>query len=165
MDEIIEVFHIDAKLLIAQVVNFTIVFAVLYLFAVKPIMKIMKERTTEIEKGLENAASFDAKITALQNEREEVILKAKNEAKEIVMQAKVLSEEHNKQAAQKTKDDVANIILQAKTEVADMKDKMVDDIKKESIGLIVTAATKVLGRHVDKKVDEKLVENYLKEVK
>ena len=50
MDTIIESFHVDFKLLIAQAINFLIVFLVLYYFVFKPLLKVMKERSEKIEK-------------------------------------------------------------------------------------------------------------------
>ena len=55
MDSIIATFHIDWKIIIAQVLNFGVVFGVLYLFALKPLMKVMRERTEKIEKGIKDA--------------------------------------------------------------------------------------------------------------
>jgi F0F1-type ATP synthase membrane subunit b/b' len=45
MEELITTFHIDWKLMIAQIVNFGLVFALLYWLAAKPLSKLMKDRT------------------------------------------------------------------------------------------------------------------------
>ena len=55
MDSIISTFHIDWKIIIAQAVNFGVVFVVLYIFALKPLSKLMAERGERIETGIENA--------------------------------------------------------------------------------------------------------------
>ena len=52
MDSLITTFHIDWKIVIAQVINFGIVFAVLYFFALKPLSKLMKEREDIISKAI-----------------------------------------------------------------------------------------------------------------
>ena len=57
MDSLISTFHIDWHLIVAQAVNFAIVFAVLYWFALKPLGKLMEERKETIEKGLADAKS------------------------------------------------------------------------------------------------------------
>ena len=54
MDSIINTFHIDWKIIIAQAVNFGIVFVVLYIFALKPLNKLMAERAEKIKKGVED---------------------------------------------------------------------------------------------------------------
>ena len=57
MDSLITTFHIDWKIIIAQVINFLIVFLVLYFFAIKPLKKMMAERADKISKGLTDATS------------------------------------------------------------------------------------------------------------
>ena len=55
MDSLITTFHIDWKMIIAQLINFVVVFFVLYRYALKPLAKLMEERGTTIEDGLKNA--------------------------------------------------------------------------------------------------------------
>src|SRR3989338_8171266 len=55
MQEFINTFHIDWKLMIAQLFNFAIVFLVFYFLAAKPLKKLMKERGEKIENGLLDA--------------------------------------------------------------------------------------------------------------
>ncbi|OGI67237.1 hypothetical protein A3A05_02540 [Candidatus Nomurabacteria bacterium RIFCSPLOWO2_01_FULL_41_12] len=55
MESIISTFHIDWKIIIAQAVNFGVVFVVLYIYALKPLGKLMKERGEKIEAGLNDA--------------------------------------------------------------------------------------------------------------
>ncbi len=76
MESFITTFHIDWKILIAQGVNFVIIFALLYFFALKPLKKVMSERTHTIEKGIEDAKHSALLISSTQKEYEEVIAKA-----------------------------------------------------------------------------------------
>ena len=55
MDSIISTFHIDWKIIIAQAINFGVVFVVLYIFALKPLSKLMAERSERISKGIDDA--------------------------------------------------------------------------------------------------------------
>ena len=55
MEGIITTFHIDWKIILAQAVNFGIVVAVFYFFALKPLTKLMSERAEKIAKGIEDA--------------------------------------------------------------------------------------------------------------
>lgn len=59
MDSIISTFHIDWKIIIAQAINFGVVFAVLYIFALKPLSKLMAERSERIAKGIDDAKKSD----------------------------------------------------------------------------------------------------------
>lgn len=55
MQEFISTFHIDWKLMIAQLINFGVVFLVFYFLAAKPLRKLMEERGNTISKGLDDA--------------------------------------------------------------------------------------------------------------
>lgn len=164
MDQIIETFHLDLKLLIAQLLNFIVVFLFLYLLAVKPISLLMRERTEKIEKGLKNADDFEKKLKALREEEERVLIKAKKEAQEIILQSKTSADEQRQISLNKTKKDVQYIIVQAKAEVASLKDKMVRDVKKESLELVLSVTKNILGDTVNKSVDEKVVKKYLENI-
>src|SRR3989344_2650788 len=73
MDEFIATFHMDWKLMLAQAVNFGLVFLVFYLLAAKPLSKLMKDRTGEISKGLDDAKKSNE---LLQKATEEIEKKA-----------------------------------------------------------------------------------------
>jgi F-type H+-transporting ATPase subunit b len=83
MDGIIEAFHLDIKLIIAQLINFTIVLAVLYKLVYKPLLKTMNERTGKIEKGLKDAQESQAQLEKAEKTRDEKIKEAKKEARQI----------------------------------------------------------------------------------
>jgi len=55
MDSIISTFHIDWKIIIAQAINFGIVFTILYVYALKPLSKLMAERGEKIQTGIKDA--------------------------------------------------------------------------------------------------------------
>jgi F-type H+-transporting ATPase subunit b len=59
MEPLIATFHIDWKIIIAQAVNFVVVFVVLYIYALKPLSKLMAERSEKISKGLDDAKQSD----------------------------------------------------------------------------------------------------------
>ena len=62
MEELIQTFHIDWKLLIAQLINFAIVLFVLWKFAIKPLSKTMDKRTNDIEKSIDDAKKIEENL-------------------------------------------------------------------------------------------------------
>ena len=52
---------INLPALIAQLVNFTILLGLLYLFAYKPIMRMLDERSRKIKEGMEQAEAVKEK--------------------------------------------------------------------------------------------------------
>src|SRR3990167_11379203 len=88
MDSIISTFHIDWKIIIAQAVNFGIVFVVLYLFALKPLSKLMAERAEKIARGIGDAKSNAVILEKTKQEYEKVLIKARGEAQKIFEEGK-----------------------------------------------------------------------------
>lgn len=99
MDSFISTFHIDWKIIIAQVINFAIVLFVLQFLALKPIKKLMKERTERIEGGLTDAAKNSEILKNTKKEYDEVIAKARTEAHEIFQDGKREAEEKKKKCS------------------------------------------------------------------
>ncbi|MFO7806922.1 MAG: ATP synthase F0 subunit B, partial [Candidatus Moraniibacteriota bacterium] len=77
MESLISNFHIDAGLLIAQVINFAIIFAALYFFALKPLLAVMKDRTKTIEKSLEDAKKAEENLAKAEEDYNKRIQDAK----------------------------------------------------------------------------------------
>lgn len=165
MDQIIEVFHLDLKIFVAQLLNFGIVFVVLYFFGIKPMVKNMQKRTDTIEKGLKNAEEFDAKLDKLADEKKKIISDAKKEAQLIVTKSQKLAQDERDEALEKTRAQIETLIGKAKKDVANIKKQAISEIKDESMDLVLDVTKKVLGNAIDIKLDKKVVEKHLKEVK
>ncbi|MBY0376798.1 ATP synthase F0 subunit B, partial [Patescibacteria group bacterium] len=88
MESIISTFHIDWKIIIAQAINFGIVFVVLYIYALKPLSKLMKERSETIAKGIDDAKLSQEVLQKTNKEYEEILAKARKEANDIFQKGK-----------------------------------------------------------------------------
>ena len=78
MESIVSTFHIDWKIIIAQAVNFGIVFTVLYIFALKPLSKLMSERSERIAKGVNDAKENAVVLEKTRVEYEQALSKARS---------------------------------------------------------------------------------------
>lgn len=165
MDELIKTFHIDWKLLIAQLVNFGVVMFVLYKFALKPLSKTMDQRTREIEQSLDDAKKIGENLSKIEQDKEASIMAAKKEAQQILEKSRQQGELMGRQIVQEAKGEVQTIIAAAKEQIAKEKSQMLKDVKAEVGGLVVAAAQKILEKTGSKKVDEELVKEALKDVK
>ena len=157
MESFIETFHIDWKILIAQVINFGVIFLVLYLFALKPIKKIMTERTATIEKGINDAKHNAEIIASTKKEYEEVIAKAKGEAHELFQEGKKEAEAKKVEMLAKAQSEVEAMVESGKKNLENEKAKMVEEAKAEIVSLVVAATEKVLQDKGDAEITEKSI--------
>lgn len=162
MQELISTFHIDTSLLVAQVVNFAIVFFVLYKMAIKPLRKIMTERHKEITKGLDDAKQNEALLKSTKDDYDNALKEAHKKAHEIVESAKVSINSERDEILSSARKDAMKIVVDGKAQLSLEKEKMVRDAKNELADLVVSATEKVLEGVVTGPINKKLIEDALK---
>ena len=155
MDSLIKTFHIDWKIIIAQAINFLIVFLVLYFFALKPLSKLMKEREKRIEGGLDDAKHNAKLLEATKKEYDAVLAKARIEASGIFQAGKTEAEANKKAILEKAQIEVETMIANGKKVLEAEKVKIIEEAKGEIVSLVVSATEKLLESHDDKSFNEK----------
>lgn len=163
MDSFISTFHIDWKILIAQVINFSIVLALLYFFALKPLKKVMSERSENISSGLNDAKINAELLLKTKKEYDTIISKARTEAHIIFQEGKNEAEEKKAEMLENAKKEVNNMIVNGKKVLESEKAKIIEEAKKEIVSLVVLSTEKLLESHPDEKSEDKAI-NHIKKI-
>src|SRR3989338_1590274 len=150
MESIINTFHIDWKIIIAQAVNFAIVFVVLYFFALKPLNKLMAERSEKIAKGVHDAKHNAELLVTTKSEYQAALSKARAEAATIFQEGRKKSEAKRAEMLAEAKSDVERLIANGKKTLEAEKIKMVNEARKEIVSLAMEATKKMLAKQEDK---------------
>jgi F-type H+-transporting ATPase subunit b len=162
MESLISTFNIDWHLFLAQLINFALVFSILYLLVFKPLIKTMSERTSTIEKGLQEAAEAKKRLEAAASEKESIIAEAKKEASRLIDEGEKKINNRREEMVTKAKEEIGQIINVEKLKLQKEKDETLKEIKKEVASLVVLSLEKVLGEKMDKDFDEKLIKKIVK---
>ncbi|MCU0678976.1 MAG: F0F1 ATP synthase subunit B [Planctomycetes bacterium] len=157
MDSLLSTFNIDLKLLIAQAVNFAVVFAVLYFFALKPLFRIMAERATKIEKSLADAKAVEERLKQTEQDYQKEMGKARAEANAIMAKANELAEAKRQAMLVKAKEEIGAVINEEKARMQQEKAKTLKEIKTEVASLVIAGLEKVLEKKTDSKDDLALI--------
>lgn len=157
MNEIIETFHVDYKMLIAQMVNFAIILGVLYKFAYGPMIKHMDARTKLIEKGLDDAKKAGEKLETAAKERETKIQQTKKESRQIIEAAQLQAEKSKGEIVDQARIESEKVVEQAKGQIQNEKERMISEVKKEIGSLVVAATTKIVDEEVDEEKNSRLI--------
>ena len=165
MDSLISTFHLDVKLLIAQVINFAIVFAVLYYFALKPLLKAMAERTGKIEQSLDDAKKIEARLAQAEDEYQEIVRKAKAEAAAVMEKTSKEAVERRDEMIASTKEEIGQIINTEKEKMRAEKAHTLKEIKAEVAGLVAASLEKILEKKITDKEDQELIRKIVKGAK
>ena len=161
MSELITTFHIDWMSMIAQIVNFGLVFACLYLIAVKPLSKLIKDRTKEINDGLENAEKAKGELANANIKKEEIIREGKNDAKNILTKSQADGKEMIKEAKDKAILEKEEIIRQAKLDAEKEKKNSDEQVRKEASVLVSEGVRKVMESYVVSGKGEEIIKGML----
>ncbi len=164
MDEILQNFSVDLPGLIAQVVNFLIVFAVLWFFAMKPLKKIMDDRTNKIEKSLKDADKIGEELKATEEKKAEELKKAKQEALAIIEAANKTAEKNKQELVVAAETEVGKVKDRAKVEIQGAKETMLKEAQTELADLVVAAVKKVVDKDLSDDDNKILIAKTIKEV-
>lgn len=161
MESLVSTFHIDLSLFISQLINFAIVFSVLYFFAFKPLIKNMAERSEKIDESLKNAEDIEGKMISSKKEREEILLQARKDANSIIEDANNRGNEKSRQLVEKAKEEIGSLINSEKEKFSAYKAEVLREIKRESAELVALSVEKVLLKKNNAKKDADLIEDIL----
>lgn len=158
MEKIIHSLGIDWKLLLAQTVNFFILFFVLYKFLSQPLSKIIEERKKKIEEGLAMRAEAEKLIAEVSKDRLEILKRAEEERIRIIESAKDEKEKRLKEIrdelAMIRQKELENIEIQKQT----WQNEFLSRLYQSAPEILANLASKVFR---DEKLDKKFIENIL----
>jgi F-type H+-transporting ATPase subunit b len=154
---------ISVPTLLAQIVNFGILFGLLYLVAYKPIMRMLDERSRKVEESMRQTEYIKEQADHAEEDYEKRIDAASKEGQEVIARAMRTGEDVRQQAQQDAKEEAEALIARARAEIQRERDDAIDGLRKEFTDLTILAAEKVIGRSLDKAAHRQLIDKTLQE--
>jgi F-type H+-transporting ATPase subunit b len=130
----------------AQTILFIIVYLVLKKFAFGPAVAMFEERRRRIEEAQVNAEKIKKQLAESEIRCQEILRKANAEAQRIIDEGRESSEAHSQKSSQQAIKDAESIIARAHEAVVLDRAKMVAEVKKEMVHLVVETTSKVAGK-------------------
>lgn len=153
MDSLIATFHIDWKLILAQAINFAVVIAVLYYFALKPLKTLMDERGKTIQGGLDNAQKQQSLLAEQEALYQQTLADARSEAVSIMNTVTKEAETKRSELIAGAQSEATAIVAAGKKELEQEKQKMILEAKKEIATLVFAVTEKVVGTVAKERVE------------
>ncbi|MEI8097123.1 MAG: F0F1 ATP synthase subunit B [Candidatus Moraniibacteriota bacterium] len=154
---------IDWKLLIAQAVNFGILFWVLRRFAYKPMLDFLESRTERIDKGLKDAEAAQLKLSSMEEKEKQVLIEARNEARSIITLAEASAKKRDADRLKETEEKTKRFLDDARMKIEEEKQKILTEAKQEITEIVALSVEKILkekvGTEKDKELIGKMVDN------
>lgn len=154
----------DFWTLLWQSLNVLIVMGVLYYMLFRPVAGIMKRREEFVEESLSSAASARKEAEELLAQYKARLDQARAEAQQIVEKAAREAEEYGRKRREEADAEAQAMIEKAKAEIEAEREKALSAIRDEMATLAVLAASKVIGRAIQKEDHERLVQEFVAKV-
>lgn len=161
---VIELFGLNWKLFVGQLINFLIIVFVLWKWVFTPVIGALQNRTKKIEESLAEAEHIKRQVAELEQFRTQQQQAAHVEYQEIVRAAQEVSENQRLHLLQHAREQSQKLIAEAESRIGAERAAMIREVKEEMATLVVTAAEKILKEKLDKNRDAALIERSLEKV-
>jgi F-type H+-transporting ATPase subunit b len=118
MEEFIKVFGLNPILILAQIVNFLIIFFILKKFLYKQIMSVLKKRKDAIEEGLKQAEEARLLLEKAAKKEKEILKQGREEVQRLIDEAKKQNKAFLDESEQKAKIKEQYILDEARKQIA-----------------------------------------------
>lgn len=151
--------------LLAQVINFLILFFLLSKFLYQPILKMLDERRARIKASLEKEKEIAKTLAQLEEMRLAKKEDARKEAQAIISQAKEIIEKEKREVKEKVGDTIREAKEQAREEFKKEKEALIAQFREQIAELVLLTTKQVLKASLGKEEQKKINQNVLKEIK
>ena len=151
---------INLSYLVVQILNFFIVMLLLSVWAYKPIVKILDERSTKIAQSLEDAReAAEAKENA-NNEAQQIISNAQAEKAKIIAEATQRAEQAAADVHKSVEQERSKVLEQAQEAAQQYKESVLLDIRPQVASMAIAAANKIISSELDESRQKALVDEF-----
>ena len=149
--------------LIVFLVNFIILLGILYVFAYKPILRVMDQRTARIREGLEAADLARQEAAQSQETTQSQLAEARREGQRLLDQARETAERYREEERQRAHQEAEVFVARAREDIQRERDTVIREVQGHFADLAITAAERVIERSLDRDAHKELVAKVLEE--
>lgn len=160
----IEALGLNAGYLLAQIINFGIIFLALRAILWNPIANMLDARTAKIEKGLEDAAVAANARRNAEAEAEKVLASARADVAKGIEEGRARGEEVAKQIEAEARAAAEKIRTEARAAAAAERDQLLAGLRGQVAAISIAAAQKLIGESLDNKKQQALIDDFFAKV-
>ena len=146
VETIARTFGVDWPHLLAQTISFSIVCALLYWLAYRPVLSMLAARREQIASGLANAEKIKAELAKTESQRQVVLAEARVEAAKLIENGHTAAARIQAQETQKALAHAEEIIASAHEATERDRARMLAELKREVGRLVVQTTATVTGK-------------------
>src|SRR3989344_7954360 len=146
MEDLIRQFGIDARILIAQIINFLVLLFLLRQFAYRPLLGLMHKRREEIAKGVRFTKDAEKRLLEIDTLKERTLTNAREEGIHIIKRSEQIGEVRKDEMLSEANKKTESIVEAARRKIKEEEMQMKDDVLKGAEELVRRAVGHVLGK-------------------
>lgn len=150
---------INVQLLIAQLLNFTILTLALYYLLYKPVLRALHERTRRIQEGMDNAEQVRQQLQRAQEDYDAKLAEARREAQSIVGQAQERAKTQEAEMVAQARTRAERVEVESRERLEQERQQMLRNLQGEIASLVTQTAGTVIGQQLDPKAHQKLIDD------
>ncbi len=154
-------FDINTGLSLWTLIVFGILLALLGKFAWGPILRGLEARERNIQGSIDDAARLRSEAANALDRHRRQLREARHEASQIIVEAKEAASRLGSELEAKAREESAAIVQRARREIEMERDAVLEAIRKETVGLALAAASRLVQQRLDAPEDRELVIDYL----
>ncbi|HLU12150.1 MAG TPA: F0F1 ATP synthase subunit B [Oceanobacillus sp.] len=155
---------INAGFLVAQIINFLLIFGLLTALLWRPIVNTLDSRAMRIQKGLEDAAAAANARRNAEAEAESILSAARAEAAKVIEEARNRGEEVARQIEAEARAEADNIRAEARARANEERDRQLADLRGQVASISIAVAQRLLGEALDEKRQQALINDFFSKV-
>jgi F-type H+-transporting ATPase subunit b len=145
-------------LMIWTIIFFLVVFFVLRKYAFAPLQSMLDQRRDSIRESVEAADQARAEAQRLLEEHKKLIADARGQGEAILAEARKTRESMEQRMREETESERQRRLEETRKEIAAETSRALQQIRTEVADLTLEAASRVVGRTLDAKRDQELIE-------
>jgi F-type H+-transporting ATPase subunit b len=149
--------------LIIFLVNFLILLGILYLFAYKPVLRVMDQRSDKIRESLEAADRAREDAARSQQDTQQQLNEARTEGARLLEQAREMAERYRAEERDRARQEAEAFVVRAREDIQRERDAAIQEVRSHFADLAIAAAEKVIERSLDRDAHSELIANVLEE--
>ena len=147
--------------LIAQIINFLILVAILTKVAYKPLMQALADRQAKIADSLETAEQEKQAAEKLKQEYLAQLAEARTQAQAIVEKAAKLAEQTKEEILKEAREESNRLLKATQEEITRERERAIAELKGEVVTLAVAAASKIIAQNMDEQANSRIVNDFI----
>jgi F-type H+-transporting ATPase subunit b len=161
----LEKLGINLGFLIVQIINFAILFIVLYKWVYQPLTRMLEKRREVARQGLEDARiAAEARANA-EEEATKIIQGAQTTSAQVVREASDRAEKTAQEIVTRAEVEIVHSREIAKSEMAQERNRLLGEMRGQITALAIAAAQRLIGESLDETRQHRLVEEFFSGVK